>query len=561
MNTPPESPSNGASPSTASPPRRSSADDRPRRTMAELRRLLLRPDRKVVADLKDRVDRLEVEQDDLMADEVSAVLPEAIRQSADDETLAEALSPTIERTLHVSVERDPQPIVDAVFPVIGPAIRKSVSEALNSLVANVNQTLEHGFSAKGLRWRWEAWRTGQSFADVVLRHTLLFRVEQIFLIDRETGLPMQHLTAEAVKAEDSALVSGMLTAIQDFVHDSFELEDEETLQDFSVGNVAVWGDHGPHAALAAVIRGTPDPRMREVMHQVTERVHHQFRDALVAFEGDPETLDEAQPVLENALLTQYEAPSTRPSPTLWIILTVVLAVLGWWSYQSWTAQKQWSAYLSQLDAAPGLVITETGTDDGRWRVEGLRDPLAPDPDSILRTTALRPADVTSTWRPYQALDPEILLRRARTRVEDEVVLFREGTLLQNGQQVVLDRLSTALLDLREAATSVGYRIDVQVRGHHSAEGSRELNRRLATERASFVRQSLRERGVPDAALRPVSAVGVPIDPDLVGTEEGRTFNRGVTLRVDLQPVDGASASAPAPSTETNAPSNSPSTGS
>lgn len=512
--------------------------------MNELRRLLLRPDRKVVADLKARVDRLEVEHDDLMAEEVSAVLPEAIRQSADDETLAEALSPTIERTLHVSVERDPQPIVDAVFPVIGPAIRKSVSEALNSLVANVNQTLEHGFSVKGLRWRWEAWRTGQSFADVVLRNTLLFRVEQIFLIDRETGLPMQHLTADAVQAEDGALVSGMLTAIQDFVHDSFELEDEETLHDFSVGNLSVWVDHGPHAALAAVIRGTPDPRMREVMHQVTERVHHQFRNAMVAFEGDSSTLDEARPVLEQALLAQYEAPSSRPSPALWLILTVVLAVLGWWSYESWTAHKQWNAYLDELEAAPGLVITETGTHNGRWRVEGLRDPLAPDPDSILQTTTLGAAGVASTWRPYQALDPEILLRRARTRVEDEVVLFREGVVLQDGQQVVLDRLSTALLDLREAAGAVGYRIDVQVRGHHSAEGSRELNQRLATERASFVRQSLRQRGVPNADLRPVSAVGVPIDPDLVGTEDGRIFNRGVTLRVNLQPMDDTTETDP-----------------
>ena len=509
--------------------------------MAELRHLLLRPDRRVVAHLQERVDRLEVQHDDLLAEEVGEVLPEAVRLSADDDLLAESLAPTIERTLHVSVERDPQPIVDAVFPVIGPAIRKSVSEALSTLMANVNQTLEHGFSLKGLQWRWEAWRTGRSFADVALRHTLLFRVEQIFLIDRETGLPMQHLTADAVEAEDGALVSGMLTAIQDFVHDSFELDDEETLQDFSVGSLSVWVDHGPRAALAAVIRGTPDPRMRETLHQVTERVHRQFKDALVAFEGDPETLNEARPVLKNALLAQYEAPRSRPSPAVWVLLVVLLGLIGWWGYTNWTMQQQWNAFVDRLEAAPGVVITETGTSDDGWRVAGLRDPLAADPDSILRTTPLDPTTVHTAWRPYQSLEPTLVHRRARHRIEKEVVLFRDGANLLEGQSVVLDRLSSAILNAHDAAQTLGYALDVQVRGHHSSDGSEAVNRRLATERATFVRSALRQRGVPVSILQPVSAVGVPIHPGIAGTEEGRTYNRGVTLRVALRETPSAAS--------------------
>lgn len=508
--------------------------------MEQLRQILLRPSREALSDLEQRVVALEEveETPDVTGKDVGEVLPEAVQQNMQDEAdrvvLAEALSPTIERTLQSSIERDPQPIVDAIFPVIGPAIRKSVSEALNRILTNVNETIEHSFSLKGLRWRWEAWRTGRPFAEVVLRHTLLFRVEQLFLIDRETGLPIQHLTADAVEAKDESLVSGMLTAIQDFVHDSFEVEAADTLQDFSVGELNVWVDHGPHAALAAVIRGTPDPQFREVMHQVTEQVHRQFRGALADYDGDDAALDDARPVLERALLTRRETPSSRPSPILWVLLLAMLAGLGWWGYRAWTAHQVWDHSLERLESTPGVVVTETGSADGRWTVQGLHDPLAPHPDSILRSGPLDSTQVHSTWRPYRSLEPELLLRRARQQVEEQVILFDEETNLQAGQQRVLDRLSDHLLDLYQAAQSLNHELKAQVRGHHSVEGPDSVNRRLAKDRADLVARLLRQRSVPEAILNPVSDAGKPIHPDATGTEEGRTFNRGVTLYVEIE---------------------------
>ncbi len=519
--------------------RSASSEGDDQRRMEALRRILLRPNREALADLDERVVRLEkeAEKPDLTGEKVGEVLPEAFQRNMRDETdravLANALSPTIERTLQSSIERDPQPIVDAIFPVIGPAIRKSVSEALNRLLTNVNETIEHSFSLKGLQWRWEAWRTGQPFAEVVLRHTLLFRVEQLFLIDRETGLPMQHLTAEAVDAEDESLVSGMLTAIQDFVHDSFEVDEADTLQDFSVGELSVWVDHGPHAALAAVIRGTPDPQLREVMHQVTEQVHRQFRGALAEFDGDEAALDDARPVLEQALLTRRETPSSRPSPVLWILFLALLAGLGWWGYNAWTAHQTWDNYLEQLGATPGVVVTQTGSADGRWSVQGLHDPLAPHPDSILRSGPLDSTQVQGTWRSYRSLEPELLLRRAKQQVEQQIIRFDTETNLQDGQQRVLNRLSDHLLDLYQAAQSLNREMEVQVRGHHSVEGPDQVNRRLAKARADFVARRLRQRSVPEAVLNPVSDADTPIDPEAVGTEEGRTFNRGVTLHVEI----------------------------
>lgn len=44
----------------------------------------------------------------------------------------------------------------------------------------------------------------------------------MLLIQRDSGLLLAHQVAEGVNVQDGALVSGMLTAIGDFVRDSFD---------------------------------------------------------------------------------------------------------------------------------------------------------------------------------------------------------------------------------------------------------------------------------------------------------------------------------------------------
>ncbi len=151
----------------------------------------------------------------------AAFWPSRSRFARPDDKLADALAPTFQEAFKVSVKKDPQSLVDAISPVMGPAIRKSISDALERMVQSLNQTLEYGFSPKGLKWRFEAFRTGKPFAEVVFLHTLQYRVEQLFLIHRKDGLLLQHVAVEPGLSQDADMVSGMLTAIRDFVRDSF----------------------------------------------------------------------------------------------------------------------------------------------------------------------------------------------------------------------------------------------------------------------------------------------------------------------------------------------------
>src|SRR5215470_8167562 len=226
-------------------------------SLEELRHLIIAPEQEDLARLHDRVDNR-----DSRTQDVSEVLPEAMqrrRAQGGEQALGEALAPSVESALRESVRKDPGTLADALFPVMGPAIRRSILQTLRTLFDSFNETMEQSLSLRGLKWRIEALRTGRSFAEVVLMHSLVFRVEQIFLIHKRTGLPLAHAVAPAAAMQDPSLVSGMLTAIQDFVRDSFNVGGGEVVEKLNVGELEVWVESGPYASIAAVIRGMAPP--------------------------------------------------------------------------------------------------------------------------------------------------------------------------------------------------------------------------------------------------------------------------------------------------------------
>ena len=403
--------------------------------MRELRDLLLGKDRETMARLQGWID-----DPRRRAEDISQVLPDSIvLRSRRDRKLTRALAPTVEDALQISVKKNPHTIVDAIFPVIGPAIRKAISSALKELVQSLNQALDYSLSVKGLKWRLEALRTGKTFAEVVLSHTLLFRVEQVFLIHRETGILLQHVAADAivspVDSKDADMVSGMLTAIQDFVRDSFGSRDGEGLEALEVGDLDVWIEQGPKALLAAVIRGNAPQEFRVVLQDAIEMIHLQQAEALESFHGDASPFAASRPILEGCLHTQVEEKEKKTSPFLYAALAVVLLALGLWLFFSIRSSWRWNDYIARLKGEPGLVVVSQETSGGKFHVTGLRDPLAADPQAILQTTPIDPVDVVSHWEPFHSSQPDFVLQRATHLLQPPASVtleFADGVLGASG---------------------------------------------------------------------------------------------------------------------------------
>ena len=560
--------------------------------LSELRSLLLAPE-------QTQLDRLQERLDDPVrrTHEVSRLLPGALTLIKDDPSLTATLTPHVEQAFFTSLRRSPQAIVDAIAPIMGPAIRQAIRQALQSLTQSLNQTVEHSFSLKGLRWRIEAWTTGRPFAEVVLLHTLRYRVEQAFLIHRDTGLLLQHVATETAIVRDQEMVSGMLTAIRNFVHDSFGGQRERDLDSFQVGEFTVWIQQGTNALLAVVIRGTAPETFHDFLQDTLDRIHLTQADALVSFNGDASAFTSTQPNLEACLQSQYEAPAKKPSPVLVVIGLLLLLGLLLWGWGSYRDGQRWDSLVDRLKSEPGLVLTTAQDHGGRYELSGLRDPLATDPTSLIAVSGLQADRIRSTWSPYYAMDPQIILSRARTMLQppDTATLALEGeTLVASGTaqedwarearritpfipgviryedktlqtvsmaQLIKDiehvtilfasnssvidpaeagkipALISALQDLDGLAARSHQQITVECRGSVDAAGSELTNRILKKTRAQAVCSALSESGVG-------SATTLTTETTSIRRPENQATTRSVSLSVAVHPADSAKADHP-----------------
>jgi len=405
-----------------------------------LKSLLLGEEQQQLEEISERV-----ADPGLRSSDIAEVLPESLRLSdSQGSELTNALERPVTRCIQRRIERDPDSFADALYPVMGPAIRQSIAATFKDLVANINRTLEHSLSAQGIKWRLEAVRSGVPFPEVVLRHTLSYRVEQVFLIQNDSGLLMQHVQDDLAVSADADAVSGMLTAIAQFVRDAFQAGDKEGLETVEIGDHTVLLVHGPSAYLACVIRGIPPGHLREHCQEVMEQLYRRHARALAGFDGDPGTLVSTRALLESCLLSEHKDTGRKKglAPATLLLLLLLIGAIVWGLFTWWSGAQEkrelrakQEGFLSTLRDQPGLVIAETHFEP-KLQVRGLRDPLAVSPASLLGQHDLPASQVDLQFRPYLDVSPRFALQRAKARLlpPDTVRLEmdEQGTLSVSG---------------------------------------------------------------------------------------------------------------------------------
>jgi outer membrane protein OmpA-like peptidoglycan-associated protein len=563
----------------------------------ELRHLIVAPEQEEIADIQERLEDLARRTKD-----VSTVVAEAItmrRDQGGDRALAGALAPTIQETLRESVRRDPHVLADALFPVMGPAIRKSIAETLRTMLESFNQALEHSLSARGIKWRIEAFRTGKSFGEIVLMHSLLYRVEQVFLIHRQTGLVLNHVVATSVPTQDPSMVAGMLSAIQQFVRDSFDSKNEDTLDSLNVGELEVWIEEGPDAVIAAVIRGHAPADYRLAMKEALEEIQRLYSSGLANFKGDAAPFHAADELLSRLLATQHREPvaAKKPRAALATLAVLGILVLGWIGYSTYLLW-EWSRFLNAVRGQPGIVVISYDRQGGRYHIRGFKDPLAPNPNALLSQAGLDPKDAEFDLAPYYSLDDAIVSQRARQFlrppegvkisehqgelnvegeaspqwiarlperallipgvtainvshlqnahsaqldppkkvIESMILVFPVGRAeLEPSQENIATQMGSEIRDLIAEANGLGEQASVQIIGHTDKSGIEGTNQLLSQQRAERVRAILLRGGIQPTNL---TSRGVGITQPLrdEGTEEGRRENRSVNFKITFTPT-------------------------
>lgn len=410
--------------------------------LATLKALLVGPEQSSIRELEKESQDPE-RQRRRIADALPDSLNEAYRDSP--RQLTRSLEMPVSECIEGSVKRNPAFFADILYPVMGPAIRRSIAQTMRELVQHINQTLEHSLTVKGLKWRAEAARSGIPFAEIVLRHTLRYRVEEAFLIQSGSGLLIQHVRQQQTHTTDADAVSAMLTAIRDFAHDTLDTEDEDArLETVDVGEHTLWLVHGPRAYLACAIRGIPPVGLRDELTGVVEEIHRRHAGLLQDFDGDPASATALIPLMEPCLQMETATPRGKRFP--WPLLLLALAAAGllaWWGHAQWQAHtltseqrsKQMAA-VTALSNASGIVLTDWRIDGERLQVQGLHDPLTPSPEGILAESGLSADEVRQNFRPFQSSEPTAARARAEQRLAPpagiRLTLDEQGVLRAQG---------------------------------------------------------------------------------------------------------------------------------
>jgi len=526
-----------------------------------LRSLLLDIEPTKLKKLYERLENPEIQPED-----ISKMLPEAvILRSKQDKQLGEVMVSTVEEAIQVSVKQDHNVLADALFPIIGPATRKAISTALEEMIQSLNQTLEHSLSPQSFQWRLEAQRTGKSFAEIVLLRTLVYRVEQIFLIHKESGLLLQHLVTKHVTIQDPDLVAAMLTAIQDFIKDSFNVQKGDGIKSLRFGEVIIWIEEGPQALITAMIRGNPPQELRLVLQEAIEKIHLKFSREIKDFAGDTEIFDVSKPDLEDCLVVKYKSAAKKNYSYAWIFLGVMAIAFGTWGFFTIREQLRWRAYLQKLNSQPGIVVTNSQQSFGKYFIKGMRDPLAVDPNTLIQQTNLNPKTVISQWQPYLSLEPQFTTKRVKqllhppptvslqvdkngilnatgyasrqwilqarklwnfipgitqfqdknlreielsqlekykTQIEQTILFFVEGTVeLSSGEISKLPNLTLLIRNFLNIAKYLDKDVQIQIIGHTNSTGTEQTNMLLSQGRAEKILSYFKSQGINKKQLQ------------------------------------------------------------
>ncbi|MCF6249405.1 MAG: OmpA family protein [Desulfobacula sp.] len=558
-------------------------------TLNSLKDLLLKPEQK-------QIQRIEKRLDDPMirANEISNALPDAISLSMmGSDKLPRAIQPVIDGSLKISVQKNPKAYADAIFPALGPGIRKAISSTLMGMIQSLNQALNHSFSLNGLKWRYEALKTGKPFAEVILLNTLVFQVEQIFLIHKDTGIVLEHVVAKDAIIQDPDLVSGMLRAIQDFVKDSFSTDSDDDLETLRIGsNRTVWIEKGEHALIASVLRGTPPLDLRIQYQELLEEIHLKSSIALANFDGNPSPFAFYREPLKDGLKSKAKTDKIKISPLLLCVFIFIFALIFYWGFTKYQNHQIWQGYIARLESQKGLILLSTKKKNRHYYISGLRDPLAHNPDDLLKENEKRQIFITSHWTPFYSLDPKFVIQRARLilappstitlslsgntlyadgiadqmwieqfkrisvtlpgidrynddkiqntdrhrlvaelkALSDMRIYFKNNrSRLVKGQEDFLNQVLQKLLVIQTLQSRTSLSVQIIIFGHTDSSGTEKLNLKLSRNRAEKVFNYLLVNGINPAFLT-LSGVGTQRPLANEKTLDDRRYNRAVSFK-------------------------------
>ena len=204
--------------------KKQTADNKKDNRFELLRELLLEDDREKFTALSEEIIKREK-----LSKRVDPLVDEKIEDLR--ENFPKYFGGTIIETIKVQIRDSQDEVVEALYPIMGKLVKKAIVSEVTKLSDKINKTIQDKFSFKQLFTRFIKGKKND--ADVVLQEVFEPVVEEVFIIEKDSGLLSGSYTRGNIADKD--MVSGMLTAIKSFAEEAFSKEDQN-LEDIKFDN-------------------------------------------------------------------------------------------------------------------------------------------------------------------------------------------------------------------------------------------------------------------------------------------------------------------------------------
>jgi hypothetical protein len=278
----------GHRPTDESDPDDARLSDLPGSSVDALREILFGNDRQHIAKLESGLGELE-------------------RRITDQDTLISLVAPVLGSAIQRRIRDAREEMVEALYPIIGQIILRAVSQALRDALRRVAIVLRF-WSPRVLWQRARMPRSRILSRETAPQPSAPDGILEAFLIHRETGLLLWHVSNTPRASRDPELTREALAAIHDFRQTTTDHVEKRQRGEANLGERNILMEAAGNTCLAVVTLGPQPSSLRAKLHKTMSDVEHAYQEALLHSHTDPPRRLQVQELLSSLI----KPPSARP---------------------------------------------------------------------------------------------------------------------------------------------------------------------------------------------------------------------------------------------------------
>jgi hypothetical protein len=225
--------------------------------LGQIRSILLKDDRNEIDSIKKTLYNKEE-----LAKEVSPIVEERVQYIKDN--FRKEFGKPVDKIVEMKLEESKEQLLNVIYPVLGQMIRKFVNYQFQLLKDRIDNQVNSVFSSRGILGQIKSKVFGLSSSDMVLSDLDKPMIEEVYVIQRDSGLLLGSFSRKVTVDKD--MIAGMLTAIKSFVEDAFQREKQE-LELIEYGNYKILIQNFFSYYISVAVSGSLSNKERDVISE------------------------------------------------------------------------------------------------------------------------------------------------------------------------------------------------------------------------------------------------------------------------------------------------------